>query len=285
MKKINQFDLNMNFIKEWNSIKDILKVNPTYNRSPIANCLNNRIMSTYNFKWKFSRNNKEYFSFPFKTINEDGNVELWIDIYMYEGKYQLSNLGRVYSIKTEKFLKISSKDNDYDYVMFDKKKYSIHRLLAIHFIENEKNNYNIINHIDHNKKNKDLNNLEWTDAKGNAQAYQKFKSKRPILQYNKDCKNLIKEWRSIEEILNKYPHYIKGSLEASLYNRVKTVYGFHWKYKDGYKIYTEPEQIKDEIFINIGIINDIDYSLYEISNYGRIKNTKTKKNIKITVRT
>ena len=37
----------------------------------------------------------------------------------------------------------------------------IHRLLAIHFVENP-NNYPIVNHIDGNKKNNNINNLEWT---------------------------------------------------------------------------------------------------------------------------
>lgn len=44
----------------------------------------------------------------------------------------------------------------------------IHRLVASTFLENpDYNTYSIVNHIDHNKANNKLDNLEWTTVKGN----------------------------------------------------------------------------------------------------------------------
>ena len=50
--------------------------------------------------------------------------------------------------------------------MTHKNNYSIHRLLAISFIDNP-NNYPYVNHIDGNSSNYNINNLEWCTQKYN----------------------------------------------------------------------------------------------------------------------
>ena len=52
--------------------------------------------------------------------------------------------------------------------MGKKKNYLAHRLVALHFISN-KNNYSIVNHIDGNKLNNVVENLEWTNYSKNRQ--------------------------------------------------------------------------------------------------------------------
>ena len=58
----------------------------------------------------------------------NGNIEeIWINVFGYEGKYQVSNLGRVKSLPRngtvcyERILKIQVDKKGYNYVSFHKK--------------------------------------------------------------------------------------------------------------------------------------------------------------------
>ena len=95
--------------------------------------------------------------------------EEWRDIKDYEGKYQVSNLGRVKSLNyhrdnREQILNTNSDRYGYLKVILYKngkgKSYTIHKLVAEAFIPNP-NNYPIINHKDENKQNNRVDNLEW----------------------------------------------------------------------------------------------------------------------------
>ena len=109
-------------------------------------------------------------------------VEIWKDIKGYEGKYQISNLGRVKSLKRnikptapyqksktckERILKDCVGSHGYKHVSLEGKKHCIHRLVATAFTENNEN-YNCINHKDGNKLNNSIDNLEWCSYKRNA---------------------------------------------------------------------------------------------------------------------
>lgn len=106
--------------------------------------------------------------------------EVWKDIPRYEGMYQVSNLGRVKSLDRiglagqkiyGRVLKACYDKNGYCLVNLYKggkcKTFRVHRLVAEQFIENPRN-YPMINHRDEMKTNNCTDNLEWCDAKYNA---------------------------------------------------------------------------------------------------------------------
>jgi hypothetical protein len=104
-------------------------------------------------------------------------MEQWKDIKGMEGKYQISNYGYVRSFiwkKTDKgnprIMDRTESKNGYLYNTFNKTKIFIHRLVAIHFIDNP-NNYNQINHKDGNKLNNNVDNLEWVSCRQNIVHY------------------------------------------------------------------------------------------------------------------
>lgn len=78
--------------------------------------------------------------------------------------YQVSNLGRIKNLKSNKILKCNCSKYSYQYVQLHNdngwKQFSVHRLVAETFIENP-NNFPIVNHKDSDKHNNFVDNLEW----------------------------------------------------------------------------------------------------------------------------
>lgn len=106
-------------------------------------------------------------------------LEAWKPIKDYEGLYEVSNLGRVKS--TRKILKPRDTPNGYYHVGLykDKKRteHYIHRLVAQAFLDNA-NGYREVNHIDENKKNNKVSNLEWCGRAYNV-SYSAYKLRKP----------------------------------------------------------------------------------------------------------
>lgn len=134
--------------------------------------------------------------------------EIWKDIKGYEGLYQISNFGNVYSKITNKKLKPFANEKGYLRVELRKNKsrknFKVHRLVAIMFISNP-NGYNEVNHIDGNKQNNKIENLEWCShkcnmihaVKNNLVTPPKSNTKKVNLYDKKG--NFIRSFKSIHE--------------------------------------------------------------------------------------
>ena len=114
--------------------------------------------------------------------------EIWKPIKSFEGLYEISNLGRVKSLKrivkrnknhdmfvSEKIIKNMIANTGYYYVTLSlnnkKTHLRIHRLVSEHFLYKVPNK-DFINHIDGNKLNNKVTNLEWcTISENNKHAY------------------------------------------------------------------------------------------------------------------
>lgn len=116
--------------------------------------------------------------------------EMWADIYGYDGRYQVSTWGRVRSVngimtpyQNEKgYFKIGLTKNG------KANKHRVNRLVAETFIPNYAG-YPEVNHIDGNKQNNSVTNLEWVSPRRNREHEEEYAAR---LQFNIDA---IKEMR------------------------------------------------------------------------------------------
>lgn len=155
------------------------------------------------------------------------------EIQEFPGYFVTEN-GEIWSNFRKKFLKFSIDKNGYFIVRLRKnnKTYRrlVHRLVAITYIPNP-NKYPIVNHIDENKQNNSIDNLEWCDTKYNNNYGTRNERLSIINGIPVQCVETGIIYHSASEagrILK-----IDNSKISKICNKIpgfKTVGGYHWEY-------------------------------------------------------
>ncbi|MGJ7024974.1 NUMOD4 domain-containing protein [Petrimonas sulfuriphila] len=183
--------------------------------------------------------------------------EIWKDIVGFENMYQISNYGNVKSLerivpfgrsyRTIKERIVNKYDNGkgYLYVKLYKKhketdKY-VHRLVAESFLINP-NEYPQVNHIDENKQNNMVENLEWCSVSYNIKYANGMNKRlttrikngaktaeRPVLQFSLNG-DFIKEFKSAYQA-NRELNIHEPNIRESIKRKNGTCGGFRWVYK------------------------------------------------------
>lgn len=171
-------------------------------------------------------------------------TEIWKDIEGYEGFYQVSNYGRVKSLKFGKEKILKHRRNTFGYLEIvlcsggKPKSFKIHRLVAKAFIPNP-NNLPQINHKDENKENNCEWNLEWCTpsyninyGKRNERVRQtetnNTNRSKQVCQYTLD-KQIIKVWQSINEC--KRNGFSCGNISQCCNGKRIQYKGYKWEFK------------------------------------------------------
>lgn len=170
--------------------------------------------------------------------------EIWRDVKGYEGKYQVSNLGRVKSLNynrtgVERVLKKQLDKDGYECLMLAKngkyKTCKVHRLVAEAFIPNP-DGLPCVNHKDECKNNNIVTNLEWCSvAYNNAYGTHGDISKVSVFQYSKEY-NLVSSYPSVRD-MERITGYDHATISKCCNGKRNQAYGYLWSYTPINKAY------------------------------------------------
>lgn len=183
-------------------------------------------------------------------MNEE--QELWVKIKGFENRYMISDKGRILSLGRimtardgfvrhypNRFLKLKPHkstgycrtrlyhDNGTTYEDF-----SVHRLVALHFLDNP-NNLPVVNHINTTRSFNAVENLEWVTVAENLTHHGCHlrggeKRKKKVFQYT-DNGEFLRAWSSVQEA-HDYGYNLNMVRKVCLGYR-KRYKGFRWMYK------------------------------------------------------
>lgn len=165
-------------------------------------------------------------------MNLNLKEEIWKPIAGFHN-YQVSNRGRIKNIKTGKVLKNVINSHGYAFVQLCNgsgliTQITVHKLVAQAFIPNP-NNLPQVNHLDEDKTNNDVINLEWCTPSQNIRHSAHQQSCR-INQLSLDGK-FIRTWDSSHDIERELG-YDQGHIIPCCKGKRKTANGFRWEYVD-----------------------------------------------------
>lgn len=185
--------------------------------------------------------------------------EIWVDVEGFEDYYQVSSLRKFKSLEryvdhkkygkmkvNERIMKTWINNRNYHMISLqdkngERKHFLVHRLFAIAFIPNP-HNLPCINHIDGNKQNNDITNLEWvTYADNNTHAYKTGLREHAMKgKFGKDhhCSKFVLQFKD-GEFIKEFPGMSEAARETGILisciskvclGQRKTAGGYVWKY-------------------------------------------------------
>jgi len=271
------------------------------------NKMNNKL---YNLKWATHKEQQQFVKEKKsrksqKGIKIDTNIdiledEIWKVITQFPD-YEVSSKGRIkYPIRKgntpykKRITYGGTCGTGYKTFSFRNDKINfktvIHRIVAIEFIENERN-CKIVNHKDGIKTNNDVQNLEWcTNSQNTQHAHDNnlISGKRKIYQLDIN-NNIINKWNSIKEAYEKL-NLSRTAINGVLNGRKKTSGGYYWCYQENYNVNIKRNTIYDtnktkikQIDINSGNIIKIWDSVSDASNHLSSENDASCKAIKSNI--
>lgn len=183
-------------------------------------------------------------------------MEVWKDVVGYEGRYQVSNQGRVKSLdsvdsigraKTGKVISVKRNNRGYVQVHLHRDGKCamklMHRIVAEAFIDNP-NGYDQVNHINENKADNQVENLEWCTnmynrhhGSGIERMARNRDYKLVVANVNKAIAqidkmgNTVNIWKNISEA-KRHTGVNDTSISFCCRGKQRTAGGYFWRYAE-----------------------------------------------------
>ena len=157
--KVSQYTLDNVFIREYDSPTDVEKETGIYRTHISKVCRGNSDRKTAGgYIWRYSEGYEENQPVPDGKIMEEFP------------NYIITKYGEVYNLKRKRFLISTRIATGYMSINLSNNKkiktFNVHRLVALVFLDNP-NNLPEVNHIDFDKTNNKIENLEWVSSSDN----------------------------------------------------------------------------------------------------------------------
>jgi hypothetical protein len=227
-RPVLQFTKNNEFVARYNSIKEA---------ADAVGCQRTTIGQIC--RRKPGKHTAKGFKWVFETELEKFNIqegEVWKEIPNHP-KYKASTYGRIWSDKTNRCIKFAKRKDGYLRAYIDKKSYYVQQLIALTFYgpPPEELEVPVVDHINENKDDNRLENLEWVEFDENirrAHKSGKNSTSRKCIQYDLDG-NFVKKYSSMADAAREI-----GVSHTSIRNAchkitsVHTIKGFIWRFED-----------------------------------------------------
>lgn len=177
-------------------------------------------------------------------------MENWKPVVGYEGLYEVSDLGRIKSLRGDgRILKEQKTRTGYCQVWLYNgmphqngrkgKNYQVHRIVAEAFLENP-NGLPEVNHINEDKSDNRAENLEWcthiensrhgTRGERIGEKLKNGKRSKTVCQYTPNGM-LVAEYPSMAEV-QRSTGFRKGNIWKQMVGKRETAYGYRWEHLD-----------------------------------------------------
>lgn len=224
--------------------------------------------------------------------------EIWKDVKGFEGRYQVSNMGRVRSLdrtsvdkagrthhtkgmilkdslnKGRGYYRVSLSDGHRNYTH-----YEVHRLVALHFVPGYKEGL-VVNHKNEIKTDNRAENLEWCTQDYNLKYSDVVGWKRkPVYQYDLDG-NFIQKHKCCADAEKMIGAYQGAMVHVMYESKVGMWRGYRWSFD--YKTKEQWKEILEKNKSSYKPVAQLDDYGHEIKRYNTTKEASIAMNVSVS---
>jgi hypothetical protein len=212
----------------------------------------------------FDRDSKLFYGFWTKG---------WRDVVGYEHLYEMNHMAHVRNKKTKNLLKLDQQAK-VSVVKYGKaRKIPVYHLVLISFFPHIPRNNRVCDHIDENRLNNCVNNLQWLSRSANSTKSLNLRPRnhapatsKPVEQWSKDRATFIAKYNSAREAA-RITHISQGGISNCAVGRNHSAGGFFWKFEEVESQYDLPGE---QWATNDTLRNMFSNPKIRVSNMGRI---------------
>ena len=229
--KIQQYDENGNYMKTWESFKQITDV-LGYNSKGIHNACSGHNQKSHGFIWKYEAKVDDISGYK-TVLNDNGQTY---------SKYKINKKNNI--INHLNILLTNRTVNDYHRVTLvsdqgNAASFLVSRLAAITFVNNP-NKLSTVNHLNEIKLDNNVDNLEWCTGHENIV----YSIGKTVFQYDLND-NFIQSFETTVKAANSNPSFNRTSISNVCNGKAKRAHNYKWKF--AYNVRKEALQEKPKV--------------------------------------